>query len=60
MFELKNFENILIILEVSKAFDTVNWNILFRRLKMYGFGTSYIKQINSCLRGAHSMFFAMI
>ena len=41
--ESKNEEGILLFLDFQKAFDSVNWNFLFKTLEKFNFGPQFLK-----------------
>jgi len=53
--ETENIPGILLFLDLRKAFDSVEWNFLFRVLEKYNFGNEYISWIktiyNNCKSG---------
>jgi hypothetical protein len=44
----KNLPCALICLDQMKAFDRVDWNFMFKTLKKFGFGDSFIKWVQIC------------
>ena len=64
----KNIPGLLIFIDFQKAFDCLKWNFLFSRLKVFNFGSDFIrwveifyKNIQSCVinNGFASDFFAL-
>lgn len=44
--ENTNTEGILLFADFQKAFDSVEWNFLFKSLEKFNFGENFIKWIN--------------
>jgi mannosylglycoprotein endo-beta-mannosidase len=45
---------ILLALDFKKAFDSLEWPVLFRTLKQYNFGPSFIQWINTLINNTSS------
>ena len=54
----KNMNSTLILLDFSKAFDTINHAFLVSKLKYYGFSEGSYLLINSYLSNRHQNFFS--
>ena len=46
-YEKTNRSGLAIFIDFQKAFDTLEWNFIFKTLKWFGFGPSYIKWIQT-------------
>ena len=44
-FEEYDIDGILLFLDIQKAFDSVEWNFIFKVLKLFNFGESFIEWI---------------
>ena len=41
----KDINGLLVLIDFEKAFDTVEWNFLFKSLQAYNFGENFIKWV---------------
>ena len=44
---IKNYPGAIVLLDIEKAFDSVNHNFLFHTLKQFNFGTKFIDWIRT-------------
>jgi len=52
--KVKNLEGILIFLDYNKAFDCVEWNLIHKALKFFGFKDNLVKWINAIYNNTES------
>ena len=45
--DLRDYQGIMTAIDFEKAFDSLNWNFLFKSLESFGFGASFIAWIKT-------------
>ena len=45
--DLRDYQGIMAAIDFEKAFDSLNWNFLFKSLESFGFGASFIAWIKT-------------
>ena len=51
-----NMPGILLSVDFEKAFDSINWNFMFKVLKRFNFGETFIKYVKTIYNDISSTF----